>query len=58
MDEFSDTFACSYDELKENSREIVEYRIHFIPGIRPIRQKERIMDPQLLLLVRAELECY
>ncbi|OAE35250.1 hypothetical protein AXG93_1162s1260 [Marchantia polymorpha subsp. ruderalis] len=56
VDEFSDTFAWSYDELKGVPREMVEHRISLVPGAKPIRQKERRMNPQLQLLVRAELE--
>jgi len=46
VDEFSDTFAWSYDELKGIPREMVEHRIPLIPGARPIRQKERRMHLQ------------
>lgn len=56
IDEFSDTFAWSYDELKGIPREMVEHRIPLIPGAKPVRQKERRMNPQLQLLVKAELE--
>ena len=56
MDEFSDTFAWSYDELREIPREMVEHRIPLILDATPIRQKEKRMNPQLQLLVRAELE--
>ena len=38
--EFSDTFAWSYDKLKEIPREMLEHRTPLIPGARPIRQKE------------------
>jgi hypothetical protein len=54
--EFSDTFAWSYDELKEIPREMVEHHIPLIPGAKPIRQNEQRMNPQLQLLVKAELE--
>ena len=54
--EFSDTFAWSYNELKGIPREMVEHRIPLIPGAKPIRQKERRMNPQLQLVVKAELE--
>ena len=47
VDEFSDTFAWSYDELKGIPKEMVEHRISLIPGARPIRQKERRMNPKL-----------
>lgn len=56
VDEFSDTFVWSYDEIKGIPREMVDHRIPLIPSSRPIRQKERKMNPQLQLLVRAELE--
>ena len=56
VDEFSDTFAWSYNELKSISREMVEHHIPLIPGARPIRQNERMMNPRLQLLVKAELE--
>ncbi|PTQ27291.1 hypothetical protein MARPO_0207s0002 [Marchantia polymorpha] len=45
-----------YVELKGVPREMVEHRISLVPGAKPIRQKERRMNPQLQLLVRAELE--
>ena len=56
IDKFSDTFAWSFDELKGIPREMVEHRIPLIPGAKPVRQKKRRMNPQLQLLVRAELE--
>ena len=56
IDEFSDTFAWSYNELKGIPREMVEHCIPLIPGANPIRQKERMMNHRLQLLVKAELE--
>ena len=56
VDEFSDTFAWSYYELKEIPREMVEHCIPLISGARPIRQMERRMNPGVQLLVKAELE--
>ena len=56
IDEFRDTFAWLYDELKNIPRGMVEHHIPLIPGSRPIRQKERRMNSQLQLLVKAELE--
>ena len=53
IDEFSETFAWSYDELKGIPREMVEHRIPLIPDAKPVRQKERRMNPQLQLLVKA-----
>ena len=56
VDEFSDTFAWSYNKLRGIPRGMVEHGISLIPCARPIRQNERRMNPQLHLLVRAELE--
>ena len=56
IDEFSDTFAWSYDELKGIPRMMVEHRIPLVPGSKPVRQKERRMNPRFQLLVKAELE--
>jgi hypothetical protein len=56
VDEFSDTFAWSYDELRGILREMVKYLIIFIPGARPIRQNERKMNSQLQLVVKTDLE--
>ena len=65
IDEFSDTFVWSYDELKGIPREMVDshrgsckpwHQIPLIPSAKPVRQKERRMNPQLELLVKAELK--
>ena len=56
VEEFSDVFAWSYEELKDISRDMVEHLIPFISGTRPVRQNERRMNPRLQLLVKAELE--
>ena len=54
--EFNDVFAWSYHDLKGIPPKMAEHRIPLIPGSRPIRQKERRMNPQLPLLVKAKLE--
>ena len=56
IDEFNDIFAWSYDELKGIPRKMVEHRISLVSGSKPMRQKERRMNPRLQLLVKAELE--
>ena len=56
IDEFSDTFVWSYDELKGIPREMVEHCIPLIPRAKSVRQKERRMNPQLHLLVKTKLE--
>ena len=55
-DEFSDTFAWSYDEVKGIPREMVEHRIPLVPGSKPVRQKEMRMNLRLQLIVKAKLE--
>ncbi len=54
--EYRDIFAWSYKDLKGIPPEITQHRIPLIPGAIPIRQKERRMNPQLQLVVKAELE--
>ena len=45
IDEFSDTFAWSYDELKGIPREMVEHRIPLILGAKPVKQAKRRINP-------------
>lgn len=54
--EYRDVFAWSYTELKGIPSNVVEHRIPLMPGAVAIRQKERRMNPQLQLMVKAELE--
>lgn len=56
VEEFSDVFVLSYDELKGIALEVVEHRIPQIPEAKPIRQKKRRMNPQFQLIVKGELE--
>ena len=52
----NDTGGIGDLELKGIPRKMVEHCIPLIPGAKPVRQKERRMNPQLQLLVKAELE--
>ena len=45
VDEFSDTFAWSYDELKRIPHEMVEHQIPLIPSARHVKQKDMRMNP-------------
>lgn len=56
LEEYIDVFAWSYKELKGIPPEVVKHRIPLILGVKHIRQKERRMNPQVQLLVTAELE--
>ena len=47
VDEFNDIFAWSYDELKEIPREMVGHRIPLITCAKPVKQKEKMINPQL-----------
>ena len=40
INEFSDTFAWTYDELNGIPREMVKHRIPLVPGSKPVRQKK------------------
>ena len=44
VEEYSDIFVWSYDELKGVPREMVEHRILLIPGAKLVRQIERRMN--------------
>ena len=54
--EYRDVFAWSYQELKGIPTEIAQHRIPILPGSKPVRQKERRMNPRLQMIVKAELE--
>jgi hypothetical protein len=56
VDTFNDTLTWSYEELRGIPREMVEYHIHLIPGATLIMQKERRMNPQLQMSVKAKLK--
>ena len=56
VEEFSDTFVWSYDELKGIPREMVEHRIPLIPGARPIRQTERVKGILVNILRKTVLD--
>ena len=45
IEEFSDVFAWSYEDLKGIPPELVEYRIPLIPGGRPSHQKKKNDEP-------------
>ena len=53
---FRDIFAWSYEDLKGVPPSVAMHSISLVPGAIPRRQKERRMNPQLHLLVKAELE--
>jgi len=54
--EYRDVFVWSYKDLKGIPPEIAQHRIPIIPGSKPVRQKEHRMNPQLQMIVKAELE--
>lgn len=54
--EYRDIFAWSYKDLKGIPPEIVQHEIPLFPNAKPVRTKERRMNPRLQLIVKAELE--
>ena len=54
--EYRDVFAWSYKDLRGIPPEIALHTIPLIPGAKPVRQRERRMNPNLQLIVKAELE--
>jgi hypothetical protein len=54
--EYRDIFAWSYKDLKGIPPGVAQHTIPLIPGAKPVRQKERRMNPNLQLIVKAELE--
>jgi hypothetical protein len=53
--EFREVLAWSYLDLKGIPPDITEHRIHLLPDVKPVRQKERQMNPQMQLVVKAKL---
>jgi hypothetical protein len=53
--EFREVLAWSYLDLKGIPPEITEHKILLVPDAKPIRQKERRMNPQMQLVVKTEL---
>jgi hypothetical protein len=53
--EFREVLAWSYLDLKGIPLEITEHKILLVPDAKPIRQKERQMNPQMQLVVKTEL---
>jgi hypothetical protein len=55
--EFRDVFAWSYEDLGNGIPiEVASHSIPLIPEAKPVRQRQRPMNPRLELLVRKELE--
>ena len=53
---FSSTFAWSYKDLKEIPREVCQHHIILEEGAKPIRQRQRRLNPKYSLLVKEELD--
>lgn len=54
--ELKDVFACSYDDLKAYSPEIIQHTIPLKEGAKPVKQKLRQIIPKLAPLVKEELQ--
>ena len=53
---FSSTFAWSYKDLKGISREVCQHHIILEEGAKPIKQRQRQLNPKYSLLVKEELD--
>jgi hypothetical protein len=56
LQEFGDVIAWKYADLKGMPPHITQHTIQLKPGTKPIRQKQRRMNPRMQLMVKAELE--
>ena len=53
--EFSDVMAWSYKDMKGIPPYIVQHTIPLVPNARPVRHKEKRLNPNMQLVVKAEL---
>ena len=53
---FSSTFAWSYKDLKGIPPEVCQHHIILEEGAKPIRQRQRRLNPKYSLLVKEELD--
>jgi hypothetical protein len=56
LQEFGDVIAWKYSDLKGIPHHITQHTIQLKLGAKPIRQKQRRMNPRMQLMVKAELE--
>jgi hypothetical protein len=49
-------FAWSYKDLKDIPPEICEHHIHLVKGTKPVRQRQRRLNPKYSLLIKEEIE--
>jgi hypothetical protein len=54
--EFQDVFAWSYTDLKGIPAHIAQHTITLLPSIKPIRQKQRRLNPHMQLVLKAKPE--
>ncbi len=51
--EYRDIFAWFYKDLKGIPPEIAQHTIPLIPGTKPVRQKNRRLNPRMQLVIKA-----
>jgi hypothetical protein len=56
LHEFQDVFAWSYEDLCGFDSSLIHHAIPIKEGIKPIRQKQRPINPALEATIRKELE--
>ena len=56
LGEFQDVFAWSYEDLHGFDPGLIQHAITIQEGVKPIRQKQRPINPALEATIRKELE--
>jgi hypothetical protein len=56
LSEFQDVFAWSYEDLRGFDLALIQHAIPIKEGIKPVRQKQRPINPALEETIRKELE--
>ena len=56
LKEYIDVFAWTYDDIKAYDKTIFQRIIPLREGVKPVKQKIRMMNPNLKPLVKIELE--
>ena len=55
LGEFQDVLSWSYEDLRGFDPDLIKHAIPIKEGIKPVRQKQRPIDPALKAIIRREL---
>jgi len=56
LHKYADVFAWTYADMLGLDTDRVVYKISLVEGSRPVKQKTRRMRPDILLMVKAEIQ--